>query len=347
MQLSNLFLFSDVCRVEPNHDQQSWLEARLFAFHNHLFQNVHDLSCWFIDEDSVVWRFDKSGSLDRVYRLRDTDARGPPVVTYNPSIGFASRDLVLVSDGGDDLRVLVGNTERNVRVFSLGPVESGVVMDVQCIRNGSVMVVTMCAVATDSDENKYTRLTLLSYSLRYASGQIEDISYADKRTLKVRGTVDYIHMEENGDYLHSICQDNISFETEDPNRWLDGEDRTSDASVDSPMRIPRYYWSQDEDSLTVWIKVPNLRGERKLPEISIEPTELSVVIDDVVLIRGECQHRLGDNLATWKWEEDTLRIDLSKCETGLMWNELIRGDTGGECLPDETLAAEIHERYVS
>jgi len=50
-------------------------------------------------------------------------------------------------------------------------------------------------------------------------------------------------------------------------------------------------------------------------------------------------------MATWRHKEGTVQIDLIKYESGLMWSELIKGDTGGESLPNETLAAEIHARY--
>ncbi|XP_011860424.1 PREDICTED: nudC domain-containing protein 1 isoform X2 [Vollenhovia emeryi] len=278
-------LKNHVYRLEPNQNQESWLEARLFAFHNHLFNNVYDTSCWFIDETWAVWRLDEDSSLDQVYELH-VDAQS------------------------------------------------------------SKVIVTMCAIVADDSQKKYTQLVLLSYSLCTEDGATK-VHNIDKQILKVQGTVDYACVEENGDYLHSICQDNISFENDNvgvENAQV-SEIRSEHPGVSSQIRIPKYYWSQDEDSLTVWVKVPKDRSDKR-PRISVKPLELSVTIDDETLIQGECQHRLEENVATWRHKEGALQVELSKHESGLMWSELIKGDTGGECLPNEVLAAEIHTRLA-
>ncbi|XP_018350171.1 PREDICTED: nudC domain-containing protein 1 [Trachymyrmex septentrionalis] len=332
-------LRNHIYRLEPNHNQESWLEARLFAFHNHLFNNVYDMSCWFIDETLAVWRLDEDGSLDQVYKLH-TDTRSSEI-TYNPSIGFTSNNIVVISDGGGNLHILIGYTEENRKVFPVAPEKPGIIMNVQYIEKSSKIILTICAIATDNNQKKYTQLILLSYSL-YVENEITKVYNIDKQLLKVQGTVDYVYVEENGNYLHSICQDNISFENKNLQQT---ETEIEKPSVSLQIKIPKYYWSQDEESLTVWIKVPKQHSNKR-PKITIKSLELSVTIDNEILIQGECPHRLEENMATWRHKEDTLQIDLSKYENGLMWNELIKGDTGGECLPNEALAAEIHARLA-
>ncbi|KAG7199156.1 hypothetical protein KM043_018045 [Ampulex compressa] len=127
---SEIVLEKEVFRLEPNSNQESWLEARLFAFHNHLFKNPYDTSCWFIDKDWVVWRLNK--------------------------------------------------------------------------------------------------------------------------ILKVKGTVEYACIEENGNHLHSICQDSMLFE--DLNAKVE-KHNLPNLEEKEEIKIPKYCWSQDEDSITVWIKV--------------------------------------------------------------------------------------------
>ncbi|KAG7199157.1 hypothetical protein KM043_018045 [Ampulex compressa] len=197
---SEIVLEKEVFRLEPNSNQESWLEARLFAFHNHLFKNPYDTSCWFIDKDWVVWRLNK--------------------------------------------------------------------------------------------------------------------------ILKVKGTVEYACIEENGNHLHSICQDSMLFE--DLNAKVE-KHNLPNLEEKEEIKIPKYCWSQDEDSITVWIKVEEQQYKQA---------------------RINCQHRLDESLTTWKYEHGTLQLELMKFENGLMWNELIKGDTGGECLPNQALAAEIHSRLA-
>ncbi|XP_025990887.1 nudC domain-containing protein 1 isoform X2 [Solenopsis invicta] len=330
-------LCNHVYRLEPNHNQESWLEARLFAFHNHLFNNVYDMSCWFIDETSAIWRLDKDGSLDQVYKLHTKKC--PSNVIYNPSVGFTSNNIVAISDGGESLHILIGYTRENRKVFPMTLEEPGIIMNVQYVEESSRIILTMCAIAADDNQKKYTRLTLLSFNL-CIENEITEVHNIDKQILKVQGTVDYAYVEETGNYLHSICQDNIRFENENAQ-----ESVTEQPSVSSQITIPKYYWSQDEDSLTVWIKVPKQHGNKQ-PKINVKSLELSVTIDNEILIQGQCQHRLEENMATWRHKEGTLQIDLSKYENGLMWSELIKGDTGGECLPNEALASEIHTRLA-
>lgn len=322
--------------MEPNCNQESWLEARLFAFHNHLFNNVYDMSCWFIDKTSAVWRLDKDGSLDQVYKLH-TDGCSS-IVIYNPSIGFTLNNIVAISDGGGNLHILIECMGENRKVFLMTLEEPGIIMNVQYVEKSSRIILIMCAIATDDNQKKYTRLVLLSYDL-CMKNEIMKVYNVDKQILKVQGTVDYAYVEENGNYLHSICQDSIGFENENTQ-----ESVMEQPSVSSQIKIPKYYWSQNEESLTVWIKVPKQHGNKR-PKINVKPLELSVTIDNEILIQGQCQHRLEENMATWRHKEDTLQIDLSKYENGLMWSELIKGDTGGECLPNEALAGEIHARY--
>lgn len=301
---------------------------------------MYDISCWFIDKDWTVWRLDKNNSLDEIYKLYNADTDLSKLM-YNPSIGFTLNNITVISNGGEKLEVLVGSTRQNMKVFSLGPIEPGIIMNVQYIEKDLKIIVTMCTIAAKSDGKKYTQLTLLSCTLQYIENEIKNIYYINKQLLKVQGTVDYIYVEKNGNYLHSICQNNIDFEKGDAQ---ESENKIKQSNIDLQIKTPKYYWSQDEDSLTVCIKI-HKQYTNKQPKIQVKPLELSVVMENEILIQGECQHRLEENMATWRFKEDTLQIDLSKYENGLMWNELIKGDTGGECLPNEALAAEIHTRY--
>lgn len=297
------------------------------------------MSCWFIDKDWTVWRLNKENSLDQMYKLHTADIDLSKLI-YNPSIEFTLNNILAVSDGGEKLEILVGNTEQNMKVFSLDPIEPGIIMSMQFIEKDLKIIVIMCAIA-QNDEKKYTQLTLLSYALQYMENEIKNIYQIDKQLLKVQGTVDYVYVEKNGNYLHSISQNNIDFEKKDTQ---ESKDEIKQSNIDLQIKTPKYYWSQDEDSLTVWIKIPK-QHINKQPKIQVRPLELSVSMENEILIQGECQHRLEENMATWRFKEDTLQIDLSKYESGLMWSELIKGDTGGECLPNDTLAAEIHTRY--
>lgn len=310
----------------------------MFAFHNHLFQNPYDTSCWFIDRDWVVWRFEDNSDLKRIHSIHHT-SEDVQNLLYNPSIGFTSNGIVVISDGGDCLKCLITDTEGDIKCFALNGAEPGVILDVQYVSTSTTVVIAMCDIRS-TGEKKFTRLSLITYAWKNVGDESESFEFVNKEHLKVYGALEYLHIEDSGQYLHSICQDYITFEC------LKEKESTSSNNVSKgagEMKIPRYCWSQDEGSITVWLTIDKQHHDKV--KVNATALELLVMVNEDVLIQGQCQHRIDEKLTTWKYEQDTLKLELYKHETALMWSELIKGDTGGECLPNEVLAAEIHSRY--
>ncbi|XP_015184696.1 PREDICTED: nudC domain-containing protein 1 [Polistes dominula] len=336
---SEISLENDVYRLELNPDQESWLEVRLFALHNHLFTNPYDTSCWFIDKEHIIWRVNKIGTLQKIYKLRTPNQSSK--LLYNPSIGFTSNNIVVISNGGDSLYLLKEDHSGQVEAFLLEEAEPGVILDIRYVQTKSQIIIALSSIVDDNGK-KCTKLVLLFYTLQQYDEKQNTFHLSNKQVLKVRGTVEYVFIEENGDHLHSICQNNIIFESDNKKITENSKKNISDKEH---IKIPKYCWSQDEDSLTVWVKIPE-KYYQSQAKVNVKSNEISITVNDDILIQGECQHRLDEKLTTWKHEKDTLQLDLIKFENGLMWNELIKGDTGGECLPNESLAAEIHSRLA-
>ncbi|XP_017790405.1 PREDICTED: nudC domain-containing protein 1 [Habropoda laboriosa] len=327
-------LKSDVRRLELTTNRDSLLETRLFAFHNHLFKNPYDTSCWFIDENWFVWRFNKDGYLEQMHLIHDSKENVQNLL-YNPSIGFTSNNIVAISDGGDCLKLLISDTQGHIKSFILNSTDPGVILDVQYVSSTSNVIIVMCDIKSNS-EKKFTRLLLLTYVWKDIGNTCESFDLINKEVLKVNGAVEYVYVEDCGKYLHSICQDYVTFESPKVQKPADNK---RNIEKTGEIKIPKYCWSQDEDSLTVWLTIDKQYQEKV--KVHVTPLELSVTVNDNILIQGQCQHRLDESLTTWKYEQDTFKLELYKHESGLMWNELIKGDTGGECLPNETLLAHL------
>lgn len=325
--------------MELTSNQNSLLETRLFAFHNHLFKNPYDTSCWFIDENWLIWQFKKDGTLKQRHSVHDFNANVQNLL-YNASIAFANDNIVAISDGGDCLKLLLIDIEEHIKVFTLSGAEPGVILDACYINALSTIIIAMCNIKS-TDEKKFTNLLLLTYAWKNAENACESLELISKESLKVKGAIEYVYIENSGKYLHSICQDYIKFECPKVEKSTSNKNTSQNTCQ---KKIPKYSWTQDENSLTVWIKIEKKHKNRV--KVHVTPFELSVTINGTVLIQGECQHRLEGNLTTWEYELNIFKIELFKHESGLIWSELFKDETDGEYLPNETLTAEVRSRYI-
>ncbi|CAL7938766.1 unnamed protein product [Xylocopa violacea] len=336
---TDLDLKTGVRRLELTTNRDSLLETRLFALHNHLFKNPYDTSCWFIDENWVVWCVKKNGDLEQIHVIHNSNENVQNLL-YNPSIGFTSNHIVAISDGGDCLKLLTRDAQEQIKSFTLNGTEPGIILDVQYVATTYTIMIIMCDIKS-TGEKKFTRLLLLSYAWKDIGSIDESFELINKEVLRVNGAVEYVYIEECGKYLHSISQDYLIFESSKEKESIDDN---KDLKKTGEINIPKYCWSQDEDSITVWLTIDKEHHDKV--KVNVTSLELSVTVDNNVLIQGQCEHRLDEGLTTWKYEQDTFKLELYKSESGLMWSELIKGDTGGKCLPNETLAAEIHSRLA-
>ncbi|KAL7297341.1 hypothetical protein TKK_0009733 [Trichogramma kaykai] len=333
-------LQTEILRLEPDSSQDSLLEAKLFAYHNHLFRNPYDSSCWFIDNDGQVWCFNNEESslqlkLDKAASIKLTKS------VYNPSIGFGSQNVISITNGGGVLELFIeGNGKFNHFLFE--DIEAGVIFDTRYIKETDNIIVALNAIH-ENDTKKVSKLILLTYHL---DNSVKDeplsIKLVKKQILRVKGSINHVYTEKNGQYCNIISSDQIEFEYDSVNP-IKSEDNNS--NTDSLIKIPRYYWSQDEDSLTVYMKIPDTLTQFS-EKVKTTSLGVDVTIEDVILLKGETPYRLEPNLTTFKRDKDTLQVELIKAENGLMWNELIKGDTGGEYLPNEALAAEVHAKLA-
>lgn len=326
----------DVKHKEPSSDQDSWLEAKLFAFHNHLFKNPYDSSCWFWDEDYQVWQLKEDGTLNQIKTTQPSFVNDS--CKFNPTIAFADDNIVVLSRGDTTVEIIMINFESKSLVIQ--NVEPGVLLDARYVKEKNLLIISMYTIVT-IDGKKHSKLVLLSYKFKNTANLSDGIEIYQKQELAMKGPIEYVFIEPNGEYINLLSQDPAKF-TYDSLKSIQNKD-SNEVNKSNDIKIPKYSWSQDEESLTVWVKIPQKYKGNK-PKVKVSATEISVVIEDEILINGEVPFRLDYDLATWNCENDTLKLELMKQETGQMWNELIKNDTDGECLPNDALASEIHSR---
>ena len=244
----------------------------------------------------------------------------------------------MLTNGAKSLEILVENSTQK-KSFKTSDVTPGVLMDARYVEKKSLIIVAMCCIA-EVDSKKCSQLVVLSYSYNCQEcSEKSKLELYRKQILNVKGPIEYVYIESSGDHVHAITQDAAIF-VHDSMKTVEVE--SSKILIDNEVKIPKYCWSQDEDSLTVWVKCPEKNPKE---HVKINVNKTNIIIDtDVVMVQGDTQHCLDPDMTTWSYEKETLKLELGKLESGLMWSELIKGDTGGECLPNESLAAEIHAR---
>ncbi|XP_014206450.1 nudC domain-containing protein 1 [Copidosoma floridanum] len=333
-------LDAEILHVELSSSRDSWLEAKLFAFHNHLFKNPFDSSCWFVDTNGGVWKFMLTGALELVHTSKTIAAKSAQCL-YNPSIAFASEDIFVISNGGGALEFLI-KKDGCLKMFLMNDVEPAIVLDARFVNENSKIIVALYKI-DEIKGKRFSRLIFLTYDYNANNeDQSQIVKLARKQTMKVKGSIDMVYFEKNGHSCHVISQDYVEFDYDSVNPVKTDEKK---GNVESQIKIPKYSWSQDENSITVYVKTPE-KYKSITTKVDVKPFNVSIAVSDMTLLHGETSYKLDSELTTWKLKDDTLEVELFKSESGLMWSELLKGDTGGEYIPNETLAAEIHSRLA-
>lgn len=279
--------------------------------------------------------------MDLVYTSK-TIRLNSSTATYNPSIAFVSEDTFVICDGGGTLEFVIENNTCPEN-FLFDDIEPAVILDARYIKESSKIIVALYKIDEDKD-TKFSRLIFLFYDLaKNAVDQSRAVKLIQKQKLKMKGVIEHVYIEENGNFCQIIGQDQIEFEYDSLNP-VKTKDNTG--ANDTQLKIPKYCWSQDEDSVTVYVKVPE-KYANIMVKVETTPVSVLIAVGDTVLLSGKTPYRLESELTTWKRKDDTVEVELAKHESGLMWSELIKGDTGGEYLPNEALVNEIHSRYHS
>ena len=229
-----------------------------------------------------------------------------------------------------------------MKSFLFEDIEPTVIFDARYIEESSKIIIALYKI-DEYEDKKFSRLIFLFYNYdKNSKDESQTIKLVQRQTLKVKGSVDYIYIEKSGNFAHIISQNQVEFDYDSVNPIKVEKNESNHSEI----KIEKYYWSQDEESLTIHIKIPD-NYTHIIPKVETTPTSLSILVGDRVLLSGQTHSRLESELTTWKGKEDALEVELTKSECGLMWSELIKGDINGEYLPNEALATEVHSRYFN
>lgn len=335
-----------VDRLVPDINQYSLLHAKLYALHNHLLGESDETeSVFFIDQELNVQKFSVESITNTFSKtilwkvpLQQERSSGD----YNISMKFASEKIAVVADGMGYLYVL----DRGCRdvddkwkvVFSgdvTGPGEKFIISDVvykEATKPELHLLLT--SVKQRGTNERYS--TILHWITLEKSDSWNQMAL---RELTVNSFVQYANFERSCDAIYIVSDDGCKF-------TLDSENEIKE-TPEIQKNEKKYKWTQTREDLTIKFPLPE-SFKKNLVAVDTQETHIRVKYENETLLEGHLYQRIDADVTCWSIESNTntLVLTLEKCEGGLMWPEIVKGDIFGEYVPEPALVGEISERLA-
>ena len=117
----------------------------------------------------------------------------------------------------------------------------------------------------------------------------------------------------------------------------------------APVRPPFYYLQGVED-ITAWVMLPEGASKRDI-KVSLKPRELLVSFKGKEIISGRLWDVLDSEDFTWTIQKGKLELNLTKCNTGMIWQRFLAHGaddefvTDGEEVNRPEMVEEIEQKY--
>ena len=100
----------------------------------------------------------------------------------------------------------------------------------------------------------------------------------------------------------------------------------------TPVRPPFYYLQGVED-ITAWVMLPEGASKRDI-KVSLKPRELLVSFKGKEIISGRLWDVLDSEDFTWTIQKGKLELNLTKCNTGMIWQRFLAHGADDEIVTD-------------
>lgn len=335
-----------VDRVLLNPQQCSILHANLFGYHNHLIPDHFDAinSVYYVDTEFNICKIyidPLQGELiNPIIVLQLQKNRERQTGDYNVSLKFVSSSTAVIGDGMGTLYIINTGNRHDDDNFSIcfsdevvGQDEPFIVLDAVLKVNSDnqeLHVLALSLKQTSKNEKFFTLLHWISFK------KVQDIwGETAIKQIKTKGCVQYAYIEKNCEAVYIVTDDECKFIL------------NSDVPIVEKTIVPvkkMYKWSQNIEDISVKIPLPP-DTNKQIIKVDTGNTNIKVRSGDTNLIEGELYQRIDSDLTTWTFTtEGLLEITLNKCETGLMWPELVKNDDTGEHIVDTCIVEEVHAR---
>lgn len=341
-------LLISVDRVLPNSDQYSYLHARLFGLHNHLFTDCYNDAVYFVDKNWGVQKValdSLTGRLAEIQKVWDIPVKHERQSgNYNVSLNFPNENMAVLSDGAGALHILDTKKRSDNQIWQsvfgdqvLEPSHSFIIQDtvLKTVENGNNELHCLLSnVERGEDSDKF--ITVINWITLTQSSDLK-WGQVSLRVLKGTGGLYYCALAPNCQFINLASDVSFKFTLDSENAVIEKPEQQS--------KIKTYTWIQTSDDITIRF---NARSDSIASDFSVNATSTNIQIKyrEIILLEGKLQHRVNSDVTFSVTQAGILKILLTKTENGLMWEDLIPGNGLGEQIFDPSIVAKVHERLA-
>ncbi|XP_046673857.1 nudC domain-containing protein 1 [Homalodisca vitripennis] len=338
-----------VCQSE---DQYSFIHTKVFSLHNHLFCDPwHNNTVFLVDKGWNVLKATINSETGRLEALQ-TVWKIPGQTHrksghYNVSILLPSSQVVVVTDGCGWLHTLSRADDSQWQVELSSEVVAGVLLSARTVADTLHCVLMTLETQTAeevisagprrSDKPKPAVVNTILHWVVFTKDSEGVWSESCKRQLEGAGSVDYVALEVSGSALYIDSNANFKFTSDSANPLPPPEEK---------MEIEEqnlYVWEQTKDDVKVTVEV-GPKVTRDDVEVSVTEGQLTIRCGQQLIVSGALSRAVDQSLTTWTLQPNRLEVILVKQDSGMMWPELVKGDTRGQQILDPDVVEDVHNR---
>lgn len=300
-------------RLFTSDDQYSFLHAKLFSLHNHLFRDPWlPYSSYFVDDNFNIQNVrytTETGKLNNVKVVHKISKPNSRAGDYNASLHFVSESFCVFADGCGNLSIF--NTGDRYRIDEWKTVftgtilensESFVIQDARWEIIDSVQQIQCLLLSvqrkSDSDDEKFE--AVIDWAVITKGAEANNWKTSVVRQLRGNAIPEYCSLEPkcNGILLSADRAFKYTFDTEHPIDEATEEESETAETETADDNNKKFAWSQSEEDVTIQFKTSREAAKHEFTVIC-DGTKLNVRHKTEALLEVELFGQIDNDLTTW------------------------------------------------
>lgn len=324
-------------RVFTNEDQYTFLHAKLFSLHSHLFRDPWlAYSSYFVDDEWTVQniRYDNNaGQLDTVKSVlkisKPTTVQNP----YNPSLCFVSEKYCVLSDGCGRLIIIdTGDRYRNEEwksIFSATVFDDSapfVIQDANLEVNSDLRSIHCILLSIQHQrEAKKDDLrfeAVIDWISFAKDGNSNQWQRAHAKQLRGKSLPDYCALESQCKAILLSADKSFDF-VADSEHPIEVSKAAESAQPENEPNAINFVWTQTNEDVSIYFNIPR---DCSKSDIKIVCTATKIHVQHLAdaLLDAELYEKIDNDLTTWNLVSISHSMHLYRAENKFVENHLQR-----------------------